>query len=94
MSSNKGKALKQQKTVAKISLRGGARANSSRNVENCSPKAGGSSDGHTTSLRQSSRSRKRKAVFGEDEDTIIGSKPKSVTRVTKVNKPDAPQQRQ
>ena len=97
MSSNKGKALKQQKTVAKITLRGARapRANSSRNVENLSPKAGGSSDGHTTSLRQSSRPRKRKAVFGEDEDsqdTMIGSKPKSVTRVTKVNKPDAPQQ--
>ncbi|XP_046438478.1 uncharacterized protein LOC124190009 [Daphnia pulex] len=92
MSSNKGKALKQQKTVAKITVRGGARANSSQNrVENSSPKAGGSSDGHTTSLRQSSRPRKRKAVFGEDNDTIIASKPKSVTRVTKVNKPDTPE---
>jgi hypothetical protein len=88
MSSNKGKALKQQKTVAKITVRGGARANSSQNpVESCSPKAGGSTDRNTTSLRQSSRPRKRKAVFG----TIIATKPKSITRVTKVNKPDAPE---
>lgn len=73
---SKEKSLKQPETVAKTTLRGGGRGRSRNVVENCSPQADGSSDDPKTSLRQSIRTRKRKSVFGEDEDTMLGSQPK------------------
>jgi hypothetical protein len=68
--------LNNRKLLLKTTLGGGGRGRSQNVVENCSPKADGPSDDPTTSLRQSIQTRKRKATFGEDKDSMLGSQPK------------------